>query len=27
VFAATGVTLEWEIHRVGIPAGRPEAVS
>jgi UDP-N-acetylmuramate dehydrogenase len=26
VFAATGVTLEWEIHRVGIPAGRPEAV-
>jgi UDP-N-acetylmuramate dehydrogenase len=27
VFAATGVTLEWEIHRIGIPAGKPEAVS
>jgi len=27
VFAATGVTLEWEIHRIGIPAGKPEAVA
>jgi UDP-N-acetylmuramate dehydrogenase len=27
VHAATGVTLEWEIHRIGIPAGKPEAVS
>jgi UDP-N-acetylmuramate dehydrogenase len=27
VHAATGVTLEWEIHRIGIPAGRPEAVT
>ena len=27
VFAATGVTLEWEIHRVGVPAGKPEAVA
>jgi UDP-N-acetylmuramate dehydrogenase len=26
VHAATGVTLEWEIHRVGVPAGKPEAV-
>jgi UDP-N-acetylmuramate dehydrogenase len=26
VHAATGITLEWEIHRVGIPAGKPEAV-
>src|ERR1700722_2618577 len=26
VHAATGVTLEWEIHRIGIPGGRPEAV-
>lgn len=26
VFAATGITLEWEIRRLGIPAGRPEAV-
>lgn len=26
VHAATGVTLEWEIHRIGIPAGKPEAV-
>ncbi|MEJ0016295.1 MAG: UDP-N-acetylmuramate dehydrogenase [Acetobacteraceae bacterium] len=27
VYAATGVTLEWEIHRIGTPAGRPEAVT
>jgi len=27
VFAASGVTLEWEIHRVGVPAGKPEAVT
>jgi UDP-N-acetylmuramate dehydrogenase len=27
VHAATGVTLEWEIHRIGIPAGKPEAVT
>ena len=26
VLAATGVTLEWEIRRIGIPAGRPEVV-
>jgi UDP-N-acetylmuramate dehydrogenase len=26
VFAATGVTLEWEIHRTGVPAGKPETV-
>jgi UDP-N-acetylmuramate dehydrogenase len=26
VHAATGVTLEWEIHRIGVPAGKPEAV-
>jgi UDP-N-acetylmuramate dehydrogenase len=26
VHAATGVTLEWEIRRVGVPAGKPEAV-
>ncbi len=26
VFAASGVTLEWEIHRIGIPAGKREAV-
>jgi UDP-N-acetylmuramate dehydrogenase len=26
VHAATGITLEWEIHRIGIPAGKPEAV-
>ena len=25
VHAATGVTLEWEIHRIGVPAGKPEA--
>jgi UDP-N-acetylmuramate dehydrogenase len=27
VFAATGVTLEWEIRRIGIPSGKPEAVT
>jgi UDP-N-acetylmuramate dehydrogenase len=27
VHAATGVTLEWEIHRIGVPAGKPEAVA
>jgi UDP-N-acetylmuramate dehydrogenase len=27
VLAATGVTLEWEIRRIGVPAGRPEVVS
>ena len=26
VLATTGVTLEWEIRRIGIPAGRPEVV-
>lgn len=26
VFAASGVTLEWEIHRIGVPAGKPEVV-
>ena len=26
VQAATGVTLEWEIRRIGIPLGRPEVV-
>jgi UDP-N-acetylmuramate dehydrogenase len=26
VYAATGVRLEWEIHRIGVPAGKPEAV-
>jgi UDP-N-acetylmuramate dehydrogenase len=26
VFAASGVRLEWEIKRIGIPAARPEAV-
>ena len=26
VHAATGVKLDWEIHRIGIPAGKPEAV-
>jgi UDP-N-acetylmuramate dehydrogenase len=26
VLAATGVTLDWEIRRIGIPAGRPEVV-
>jgi UDP-N-acetylmuramate dehydrogenase len=27
VLAATGVTLEWEIRRIGIPAGKPEIVA
>ncbi|HEX4368510.1 MAG TPA: UDP-N-acetylmuramate dehydrogenase [Rhodopila sp.] len=27
VLAATGVTLEWEIRRIGMPAGRPEVVA
>jgi UDP-N-acetylmuramate dehydrogenase len=27
VMAATGVSLEWEIRRIGVPAGRPEVVS
>jgi UDP-N-acetylmuramate dehydrogenase len=27
VHAATGVTLEWEIHRIGVPAGPPEVVA
>jgi UDP-N-acetylmuramate dehydrogenase len=27
VLAATGVTLEWEIRRIGIPGGRPEVVA
>jgi len=27
VLAATGVTLEWEIRRIGLPAGRPEVVA
>jgi UDP-N-acetylmuramate dehydrogenase len=27
VLAATGVTLHWEIRRIGIPAGKPEVVS
>ncbi len=26
VHAATGITLEWEIRRIGIPGGRPERV-
>ncbi|MBS0642033.1 MAG: UDP-N-acetylmuramate dehydrogenase, partial [Proteobacteria bacterium] len=26
VLAATGVTLEWEIKRIGVPAGKPEVV-
>jgi UDP-N-acetylmuramate dehydrogenase len=26
VLTATGVTLEWEIRRIGIPAGKPEVV-
>jgi UDP-N-acetylmuramate dehydrogenase len=26
VHAATGVKLDWEIHRIGIPAGKPEPV-
>lgn len=27
VLAATGVTLDWEIRRIGIPAGKPEIVA
>jgi UDP-N-acetylmuramate dehydrogenase len=27
VLAATGVTLEWEIRRIGMPAGQPEVVA
>jgi len=27
VFAASGVTLEWEIRRIGVPAGKPEVVA
>lgn len=27
VHAATGVTLEWEIKRIGVPAGKPEVVA
>lgn len=27
VLAATGVTLDWEIRRIGLPAGQPEAVA
>jgi UDP-N-acetylmuramate dehydrogenase len=27
VHAATGVTLDWEIRRIGIPGGKPEAVT
>jgi UDP-N-acetylmuramate dehydrogenase len=27
VHAATGVTLEWEIRRIGIPGGKPEVVT
>jgi len=27
VHEATGVTLEWEIHRIGLPASKPEAVT
>jgi UDP-N-acetylmuramate dehydrogenase len=26
VMAATGITLEWEIRRIGVPAGKPEIV-
>ena len=26
VHAASGITLEWEIHRIGVPGSRPEAV-
>jgi UDP-N-acetylmuramate dehydrogenase len=26
VHAATGIALEWEIHRIGLPASKPEAV-
>jgi UDP-N-acetylenolpyruvoylglucosamine reductase len=27
VFAASGVALEWEIHRIGVPARGPEVVT
>ncbi len=27
VFAATGVRLEWEIRRIGVPGGKPEVLS
>ncbi len=27
VLAATGVTLDWEIRRIGVPAGKPEIVA
>ena len=27
VLAATGVTLDWEIRRIGLPSGRPQAVA
>jgi UDP-N-acetylmuramate dehydrogenase len=27
VHAASGITLEWEIRRLGVPGGRPEAVA
>jgi UDP-N-acetylmuramate dehydrogenase len=27
VLAATGVRLEWEIKRIGLPAGKPEVVA
>ena len=27
VFAATGVRLEWEIRRIGLPGGKPEALA
>jgi UDP-N-acetylmuramate dehydrogenase len=27
VFAASGVNLLWEIHRIGVPAARPEIVT
>ena len=27
VHAMSGVTLDWEIKRIGIPTGRPEAVA
>jgi UDP-N-acetylmuramate dehydrogenase len=27
VYAASGVTLEWEIHRIGVPGSKPEVVT
>jgi UDP-N-acetylmuramate dehydrogenase len=27
VHAMSGIALEWEIKRIGIPAGRPEVVA